>query len=422
MFPRIPLRLMAAASVFLIALVSMAAGVGFSERDFSAAGGVLEYGYYSLSLFVIGGVDLGTPIGGPAWARAGLWIAYFAAPILTVSAVLDAIFSIFSMEKFRLKRARNHVIIGGHEFLVEVVLRRLREFDEKAMVVVVVDNQTSPNQIGQWRKRYGALIVATDVTDEYILDKLRVDYASKALILGEETLSGFESAYRILQRNPALAGSVSVHCSQLRFMRSMQRAASAHSINTFNTYQLAASKLVETEIGPALDQGSGNASVVIAGFGRFGQSILELLQDRLADKIDSVAVLSDDAERRLMVTKEQVDLTGDFTLHTFQGDMSHPKVWTALDASVSLNTPNIVFVLATARGPDNLRTALWLRRRNSHAMIIARTEMATPFATQVGLMDNVTVVSVDELAGYAIPREWLLPAEGGRRSAASEGH
>jgi hypothetical protein len=76
-------------AAFLCAWIALLAGVGVTERDLVSAG-TAERVYYVLGLFVMGGIDLGTPVGGPLYARALLWIAYFAAPLITASAVIEA--------------------------------------------------------------------------------------------------------------------------------------------------------------------------------------------------------------------------------------------------------------------------------------------------------------------------------------------
>ncbi|MEO0437724.1 MAG: NAD-binding protein [Pseudomonadota bacterium] len=408
MIGKIPNRVLAALSLIVLGAFTMSLGVGFTERDLGNDSGPLEYLYYALSLFVIGGVDLGTPQGGPVWARAILWLIYFAAPILTVSAILDAIFQIFSAEKLKLRSARKHLVIIGEDPLVEVVLERLRVFDSKALAVLVVSRDVSPYRLAQLRKHYRVLVRISDIVDDYVFEKIRVKCASRVLILGSDSLAGFGMAHSILRRHPELDGKITLHCPKLRVMRAMSATETMCSINSFNMYQLAARYLVETEIEPVLDAGPAKTVIVLAGFGRFGQSILERLQELALDRIESVAVLADDAERRLLVTKEQVSLSADLKIYSLQGDISHPQVWSDLNVVAPIESTKALYIMATNRGEDNLRTALWLRKQNEKAVVVARTDDALSFAQEVGVHDRIAVVSVEELAGSALPKEWLL--------------
>ena len=215
-------------------------------------------------------------------------------------------------------------------------------------------------------------------------------------------------AHSFLCRHPELDGKITLHCPKLRVMRAMSATETMCSINSFNIYQLAARYLVEKEIEPVLDAGPAKTVIVLAGFGRFGQSILERLQELALDRIESVAVLADDAERRLLVTKEQVSLSADLKIYSLQGDISHPQVWSDLNAVAPIESTKALYIMATNRGEDNLRTALWLRKQNEKAVVVARTDDALSFAQEVGVHDRIAVVSVDELAGSALPKEWLL--------------
>ena len=77
-----------AITIFLCGLVGFAMGVDVSERPGIPEADFFTKAYYSLGLFVLGGLDLGTPAGGPLLGRILLWVAYFGAPIWTASACL----------------------------------------------------------------------------------------------------------------------------------------------------------------------------------------------------------------------------------------------------------------------------------------------------------------------------------------------
>ena len=54
--------------VFLLGLTAFCGGADVSERDVSSTDFMTKV-YYTLGLFVLGGLDLGVPTGGPVWAR-----------------------------------------------------------------------------------------------------------------------------------------------------------------------------------------------------------------------------------------------------------------------------------------------------------------------------------------------------------------
>jgi hypothetical protein len=192
-------------------------------------------------------------------------------------------------------------------------------------------------------------------------------------------------------------------------MRAMANSAIAADVNAFNAYQQAAILLVDSVLDPALAAIEGQPCVVIAGFGRFGQSILEQLQVRCGGRALTVAILAEDAIRRILVTREQVELSSELTLHTYQGDISHPQIWSDFAETVAIDDPKNLFVMATDRAEDNLRTALWLRRQNDTSLIVARSHYASPFTGAMGRRSGIEFVSVDGLAARAIPQDWIVP-------------
>jgi hypothetical protein len=90
-----------------------------------------------------------------------------------------------------------------------------------------------------------------------------------------------------------------------------------------------------------------------------------------------------------------------------QGDISNPGVWKSLGESWKVSMGNTVYVLATSREEDNLRTALWLRHHNADSLIIARLETSSAFADELAFDNNITALSLDQLVEESITDEWL---------------
>ena len=82
---------MSALALFLVAFGALLADVDVSERPGLPDESWLIKAYYALALFVVGGIDLGTPSGGPVLARGVLCFVYFAAPLLFASAIFEAL-------------------------------------------------------------------------------------------------------------------------------------------------------------------------------------------------------------------------------------------------------------------------------------------------------------------------------------------
>jgi voltage-gated potassium channel Kch len=402
----LPWRSAGALFFFFAAYIGFSMGVGVSERPDLLTSGPLTRAYYSLSLFVIGGVDLGTPVGGPLAGQVLVWLAYFGSPILAASTLIEALLKAMAPQSWYLRRLRDHVIVVGSGPLTFSYLRVLREHNRKVPVVVVCNN-ADPIVEEEYKEAFGAIVVTGDITHDYFLNQLRVEYARKIMLLSDNSLRSYEAASHLLSLVPGIGSKVVIHCSKLRFMRAMANTRVAQACETFNTYHLAASGLVRSQMIEHFHHTQPKDVVVVAGFGRFGQTILEELQRSAISELDTVAIIDIDAHRRVMVADEQMEFKGGYTRRLYEGDVANPEVWDKLRKEVSLEGPNTVFVLGTGREEDNLRTALWIRRKYPEAMVISRSSKESLFAAEVGEEHNIIDISINQLVEENIPRSWI---------------
>jgi len=404
-----PWRSAGALFFFFGALIGFASGVSVTERPEVATASLLTQAYYSLSLFVVGGVDLGTPYGGPLFGRALVWASYFGAPILVASTLIGALLRAMAPQSWKLRRLKNHVVIVGAEELSLSYLRVLRRHSPGASVVVV--SRLSPEQsiVDEFQQGLGATVVVGDITHEFFLGQLHVERAQKILLLSPDSLRSYEAASTLLNMVPGIGSRIIIHCDRLRFMRAMENTRVAQSCETFNTYHLAASGLVRDRMLQQFRETKEKDVVIIAGFGRFGQTILEELQSNAMDELDTVAILERDAHRRVLVAEEQMAFTHGYRREVYEGDISHPEVWQRLQTEVELKADgqNAVFVLGTGLEEDNLRTALWLKRKYPQAMVIARSSRESRFASEVATEHNFISISINQLVEENIPAGWV---------------
>ncbi len=382
------------------------AGVSVSERPEVGPSQPLMLAYYSLSLFVVGGVDLGTPVGGPLWARSLVWLAYFGAPILAAWTLIQAILQSFAPQSWQLRRLRNHVIVVSSSELSLTYLRKLRSKNKWVQVVVVCKNcdQATADEI---RESFNAPVVMGDVTHRFFLEQLRPHLAKRILLLGDNSLRSYEAASHILELVPQIGKRLVIHVGRLRFLRAMADTRVARECQTFNSYHLAASGLVRTHLVQHFLETKRKDAVVLAGFGRFGQTIIEELQRLALDEMRSVAIIDTDVERRVMVADEQMKFAGNYRRELFEGDISHPDVWRRVWESITVDSEDTVIVLGTGSEEENMRTALWLRKKAPRARIIARSSKQSQFASEVGRDNDIITVSIAELVDQNIPADWV---------------
>jgi voltage-gated potassium channel Kch len=389
---------------FALGVVGFLSGVGVSERALEDTAALSKV-YYTLGLFLFGGMDLGTPVGGPAWGRSLLWVAYFMAPAITASAVIDAALRVLAPER-RLKRMRDHVVVAGAGQLTLLYLRRMRQADPRSTVVVVVPPGAASTAT-ELRDAYGARVVVGDVASPALLRRLGLVHARRVLLLTDDDFTNLDAATQILALVPRLGPDVVVHVSDLRFLHSMAGTRLARRCQIFNGHQIAASHLVQTRVLDHFHRTNPRDLVILAGFGRFGETVLEQLQRGATGSFDHVIIIDVDAEQRALVFEEEVGFRGDYRRDVVSGDLRDPGLWRSLAARVDLGDKEPVFVLGSGVDRTNLRTAMWLARKYPRAFVLARSEARWSFAEEVSREAGIHTFSVAELVTQSMPVEWF---------------
>lgn len=403
---RLGWRSFAAMLVFFSALYGFHSGVELTQRPDVAAAPFLEKAYYALGLFVMGGLEIGMPQNGPDAGRYALWFAYLGAPFIAASALIEALVRALANKHWQLRHIRNHIVIVGTGDLTMSYLKVLRRKHPK-VPIVVIDNAIDSVRSDELKQLFNVIIVVGDVTHDYFLLQLRIQHAKRILMMGSDDFQSYEAAHKIIQLAPLVATKVVIHCENLRFMRSMEGSRVATMCHPFNSYHLAAAGLVKRHLIEHFHHTEPLDMVIIAGFGRFGQTIMEEVRKNALNEIESVAIIDLDAKRRVMVADEQLSFGGEYKREIFEGDISHPKVWHQMQQSIDLNGCAPVIILGTGAEEENLRTAIWLRTIYPDAMIIARTNQKSQFAREVGSVHGITSFSMTELIEANIPEHWV---------------
>ncbi len=403
---RIRWRWVAAAGLLACAMVGLESGVALSQRPDVGQAGVLITLYYSLGLFVFGGLDVGFPAGGPLAGRVMLWVAYFGAPLLTASAAVEATMRLMRRERWQLRRLTDHVVIVGAGSLTVSYLRVLRRRSPATPVVVLVD-AIEITRRQELEQTFDVMVVVGDPTHEFMLRQLRLRRARRVVLLPDDDFEAFEAASKMLRLYPLLESRIVLHGHNLRFLRTMQQTAAGRRCIGFNCYNLAATGLVRDYLLHHFQQTGVKDVVVLAGFGRFGQTILEELQEHAAGEISTVGLIDLDAERRVLVAHEQGHLSEDYRRVVVQGNVGHPEVWRRMSEAVDLSHSEPTVILGTGKPEENLRAAIWVKQRWPNALVFARTNDVSVFASDVGAEQGLVTISITQLVEDNIPESWL---------------
>ena len=394
------------ALVFSAGFIAFAAGVGVSDRPHLVSSSLLAKCYYTLGLFVLGGMDLGTPVGGPDWARVLLWVSYFAAPAITASALIEGVVYVLQPQAWVLRRMRGHIVIAGCGRLAMLYMKKVRQVQPRTPIVVIEIDPDAPN-LQAARDLYRARVLHADVGTEALWSRLRLEYAQRVLLLTGDDFANLEAASQILIIAPHLSKHTVVHVSDLRFMRAIAHTRVPAECQTFNTHHIAASHLVRSQMLGHFQSTRPRDQVVLAGFGRFGQTVLDELQQQARGAFHTVVIIDVEASSREAVFGEQVGFSKDYERHVIQGDLRDPRQWKALDTQLDFKRNPPFIVVGSGDDATNLRAALNLSANYPSAHIVARSFRQSEFIGSIAKESGVHAFAVADLVEESMPRRWV---------------
>ncbi len=393
--------------VFFLGLIAFCSGVQVSDRELAKTDFMTKI-YYTLGLFVLGGLDLGVPVAGPVWARLMLWVAYFAAPAITTSALVEAVLRAIKPTSFRLRHIRNHIVIVGCGRLAMLYLERLRQSDPKTPVLII-DNRANNPHAQAAVQRFQASVLIADIASQSALQAVRLHHAQRLVVLTGDDYINLDTAASAIRIAPHLASQTLIHISDIRLLRVVEEIELLQQASKFNSYRRAAQYLVDEKLVPHFDKTKPGDIVVLAGFGRFGQSVLDELQQRAVGKFGQVIIIDQDGDLPTMVFDEQIGFRDNYEWQLYADDLQHPRTWQrvaeAIGALADEHAP--VFILASGDDSVNIRTALWLSQKYPNTKILARCFRQSTFAKQMSGNGDFEVFSTYELLMTAMNPAWF---------------
>jgi Trk K+ transport system NAD-binding subunit len=392
--------------VFGAGLAGFLSGVVTTDRPEIADAGIATKIYYTIGLFVLAGIDLGTPAGGPVVARALLWFAYFAAPAITAAAAIEGVIRVVQPERWRLRRIRRHVVIAGCGRIALLYLSRLRKVS-KHVPAVLVESRADHPYAPAARDGYRAQLINGDINTHAVLGSLRVDHARRILLLTGNDFANLDAASKILALAPEIGDRIVVQVSDLRFKRQLRRTRVYRECTVFNPYQIAAEYLVETRLLAHFKATEDRDVVVLAGFGRFGQTVLDELQRSAPGSIEQVIIVDLEATARDLVFDEQVGFAADYKRDMVDGDASDLRVWRELEVRHRLADRSPVFILGSGNEATNIRIAMRMASKYPDALVVARTFFRSSFAEEVSRESGFLAFSVAQLLAESMPDDWF---------------
>ena len=398
-------RVLAFGLVYLVAVVALSLGVGVSQRDLSGAG-IGERAYYALGLFVLGGLDIGIPEGGPPVGRALLWAAYFLAPAITVSALLETAIRLLGPLALRVRPLSGHVVVGGGGRLALTYVRKLRERHPRKTVVVVERDARGPF-LTELRDVHRALVLVGDIASDSVLRGLRLNHAHRVLLLTGDDFANLNAASKILRQASGLAKRIVVHVSDLGFMRQTAGSSVARDCEVFNGHEFAAIHLVRDHLVQHFRSTPNQDLIVLAGFGRFGQTVLDQLQRNTLGSFARVVIIDEKASRHARAFEDGPGFAPSYERVLIHGDIRDPEIWSQVEKIVCEHGHDPVVVLGSGDDGTNLHAAVRVRKQHPSAYVIVRSFRSSPFAEEVAEEAGAHPFNLGGLIESGMPERWF---------------
>ncbi len=390
------------------ALVAMQLGVGFSERPGTVDTSWMLRFYDTIGLFVLGGLDLGEPIGGTAFARALMWTAYFGAPAITGITVVETLLKTLAPGHWHLRNLKGHVVVIGSGPIGDIYLDRLRTLHPGTQVVVVEPERELAEGSAMLTED-GTVYVHGDVHSDVFLERLTFEKASRVVLVTDDDFLNLDVATRVLERSPSLGEGIIIHVADLALLRAVEATRVARECTIFNTYDVAASHLVQSQLLQWFHHTIEDDIVVLGGFGRFGQTVLAELQEHAGERFNKVIIIDSHVEERAALFAEQVGFLNEHYEHFLvSSDIANPQTWTQIESRFALSTHTPAFVLGSSNDATNIRSALHVQRIYPETRTFARVSEHSSFAEELAKDTGVRIIGMTALLKGSMPPEWFV--------------
>ena len=403
------LRILGILAVFLLGLGAFFSGVDTTGVTDPQDQHFLAWLYQTAGLFVFGGLDLGAPTGGPLLGRAALWVAYFLAPLITTTAVVEALLRLVRPDWLQRQALKDHIILAGTGRVGLAYLEAIRTV-EPNRTVALVDSGEGLATEAEVLKLGRTEILRGDIRRPGTLEALRLDRADRMIVLTDDDMANLEMAWGGKERAPELP--IAVHVADLTLLRPVNRIVKEHremdgpsSPLIFNTARIAALNLFDQHLYPHFQDTGQLDILVIGGFGRFGQTLLELLRVMAAEELERVVVVDREAARKLRQFQADVHLEA-LEFSTVDGDLTDPGTWTKVECILEESSAEPVYLLASPEEVVNFRAAMLLRGRSKEPRVFARCFHRTRFAESLASQLSFDLLVFEDVLREALKEHY----------------
>lgn len=272
-------------SVIILFVINLVIGILGYQHYFELHGepfGFARSFYRTLQLFTMEGGDFDAPI--PVL----LHVVRFTAPLVTIGAVILALWEIFEKQwkRWRISRMKNHIVIIGLGTKGKNIMAESLEKEKKAKVLVIEKDPLNPHLASLKNRRCRHIIGSASNID--ILKKARINHAKQVhLMMGDDsqqvqTCVLIYDLIKEMNRDKGDPLECNMHLLKheyldiLRKHRLVQNINDGLSLNVFNLYENSARELFQEhkpDRSGISETSTKYVQLIILGFGHAGEAL-----------------------------------------------------------------------------------------------------------------------------------------------------
>ena len=341
--------------------------------------------YYTLRLFIFEH-DL------PQFPKSPILIfIHFFAPAIALSAAGTALTYLFRLSPtLKIKWMSHHVIICGVGHTGKLIAKTLKSHD----VPVIAVDLGPPDNFDSWCEENKISMIYGDFHSQSLLRKAGSDRARSIIFTSGSDMANLEGAIGIYDCHKNVPGPPRIiwaHIADEKLADTARVAVKTEgniSIRFFDTYWIAASKMIDEHFNPELRKGI--REIVVLGFGKFGRDLTEVLIHKLKNDNDWKILIVDKHDKanevRRMALEQKVSDRISFMKSSIQ-DL-YPE--SAQDKAIFVCTDDDI---------GNLTVALLLTSQMKPSKVFVRmtTWPISAIAEHFGKNQEITFININEL-------------------------
>lgn len=352
--------------VTLVLLVSWLAFIQSGMAGWDFPGTLFRALYYALSLFLLGGLDIGLPDAANTIWLIILWTCYFLAPLLTVSFVYEVI-----QEKFfdRLTPClKNHTIICGLGRTGQLVYDLAKEHYPKKHKIVVIEVKQQSTNAAFVEKDPKTWWINDDFTRLPVLQKAKLRKASNLIITTNHDFANLKAVFLLSRWIENTDCRVFCHLGDTHlhknFSEILFRDDFIRHIEFFNAYHYATGRLYHEWVWKTHDPKQGK-SMIIVGLGHFGKMLLShILSDSSLTAKDELFVVSLKTSFDIDIYQYEWGKNTELKLkihEPIRDDINDPAVWDKLHEKLEKSQNQTFVFLCRDDDIANVQVALSMK-------------------------------------------------------------